>query len=190
VIIFVKKGGPTHLIGLRKKNIGVITTGTLLRRSKKIEASEHWSETRLGEISTNTSLFCKSPKDVLYDSSIRNLLRWNSNLIHKDQLRVYSCDLEEYVESKKEFYPFNKTIAFRDDFLNIIIMHNKTACNYPHTDINCFLTTKDGKFNNEIVRAKDWKRHPFSSKKFKGLRGMYKTHLIYHFSNIQDFDDI
>lgn len=186
VIIFVKKGGPVHLISLGRRRYGEISKGILFRRSKKIEPSLHWSGIRLGEISTNWSHLCKSPKDVLYDSSEKNLLDKESKLIHEDKTRVLSCNLDNQIENESS--PFNKTIQFDDDQLKIVIIHNKTVCNYPHTDINCFLSTKDGQHNNEMVRSEDWEKHPLNSNRFKGLKGKYKIHLIYHFNEFQDFD--
>lgn len=188
VIIFVKKGGPIHLISLGRRNYGEINKGILYRRSKKAEPRDHWSGTNLGEISTNWSYLCKSPKDVLYDSSEKNLLNKETKLIHEDKRRVLFCDLERHLEGNNECYPFNKTIKFDEDFLKIVINHNKTICNYPHSEITCFLSTKDGQHQNERVKSEDWQKHPLNTSRFKGLKNMYKIHLIHHFNEFQDFD--
>ena len=187
VIIFLKKGGPVYLISFWKRDRGEIGKGILFRRSKKIDIDSHWNDTRLGEISTNWSYLCKSPKDVLYDSSEKNLLEKKSTLINEDKRRVYSCNLDSFVEEQKDNYPFNKTIEFQENTLRINIIHNKTLCNYAHADINCYLTTKDGEHINELVGYEEWNKHPLN-KKYKGLRNLYKVHLIYHFSEYEDFD--
>jgi len=188
VILFLKKGGPLHLISFGRKNLGVINSGILYRRSKKIEQSNHWNETRLGEISTNWSILCRSSKDVLYDSSTKNLLNGKSKLIHKNQTRVYSCNLDFGNENIDEYHPFARIIEFKNDIIKIEVTHNKTICNYPHSDINCFLTTNDGVHINELVESKDWVKHPLNSNRYRGLRGKYKTHLIYHFSDYEDIE--
>lgn len=188
VIIFVNKGGPFHLISFGKKNYGIISNGILYRRSKKIPIDQHWNETRLGEISTSWSNLCKSPKDVLYRSTLDDFVEKKSEIIDKNQLRVYSCDLDFNDEKQEESYPFCKTIELNRDLIRIEVVHNKTICNYPHSEINCYLTTKDGEHNDEYVRSDNWGKHPLNSKAFRGLRGKYKTHLIYHFSDYQDFD--
>lgn len=188
VIIFVKKGGPYHLISFGRKNHGLINRGILYRRSKKVEPKKHWSETRLGEISTNWSELCESPKDVLYNSSIENLLDKKASLIDSEKTRVYCCNLDTQEEVGNENYPFIKTIVLNHDSLRIEAIHRKTVCNYPHTDINCYLTTSDGIHNDSIVNALDWENQPLNTKPFRGLRGNYKTHLIYHFSDCLDYD--
>jgi len=187
-IIFVSKGGPIHLISFRKKNHGNISSGILFRRSKKIEPSQHWNETRLGEISVNWSVLCKSSKDVLYDSSTKNLLSRKSKLIDPDKTRAYSCNLDIINDAEKECYPFIKTIEFNQDLLKIVVVHNKTVCNKAHSDINCYLTTNDGSLDNKLVECEDWDNQPLNTKKFKGLRGKYKVHLMYHFAGYEDYD--
>jgi hypothetical protein len=187
VICFLKKGGPIRLISFGRRRFGLIKIGSLYRRSKVLTKEDHWNHTRLGEISTNWSKLCKSPKDVLFDSTSENVFDRTTKLIHQNQCRVYICDLEVFNENYPDHHPFINTIEFNQDLLRIEVVHNQNLLNYPHTDINCYLTTKDGRYKDEIILAENWEKSPIKSKELKGLRNKYKTHLIYHFGNYKDY---
>lgn len=178
----LEKGIPERLLRKGRSPFqGVITTGILYRRSHKIESEQHWNQTRLGGISCNWSKYCQLPQDVLYDC------RSNSDALKTEHKRVISCNLDANNEEFPENYPFSKVIEHDNNKLDIRVLHAPEECNYPHSNIDCFLTTSDGCYNESIVKPEEYNSHPLK-KNLRGLRNKYKAHLIYHFSEFIDLE--
>lgn len=179
--LYKKKGIPFYLLSLSLKNRGIIKKGKLYRRSKKHTPENHWNETRLGEISTNWSYYCKNPFHVLYNVST------NKPLILPDYQRVLICNLDSQNDKLPENYPFSKILKDEKGELHVNVEHAPINYNYSHANINCYLTTFDGEYNNFLVPHDGYNNHPLA-KKLKGLRSLYKAHLMYHFSEFQDYE--
>ncbi len=180
---YYKQGYPlTQLRLFRKEYKKPITRYKLYRRSRVSSLREHWGQTNpLAEISTNWSKLTKKMEYVLLDGRYDKL--YNPQL-----RRVIICDLD-YVPKEEEMssYPFCKTIKEDGEGeLKIMVYHNPDDYNYAHSQIECYLTTPDGKYNNSRIPHKDYDSYPLN-KELAGLKKKYKAHLLYHFAEHKDY---
>jgi ribosomal protein L25 (general stress protein Ctc) len=71
--------------------------------------------------------------------------------------------------------------------LRVIVEHAPLKSNYSHCDLNAYLTTIDGKFDDSLVKPEDYNRHPLK-KQLRQLRNDYRNELAYWFQ-FEDEED-
>ncbi|MTB53918.1 hypothetical protein [Lewinella sp. W8] len=151
----------------------------LFRRSKPHSPSQHFVESRLGELSTNWARICQNGNLVLLSPF------GDSSMYSTKHTRVLVFDTSKYPEDELPERVFEDG---KGNSLRVVVKHSPLAKNYSHCDIDGYLTTADGEFENALLKVSEYQGHPFTGRPLKKLRNEYRVALAYWFQ-FEDEED-